>query len=40
MSRKWFDFLLQDMAMAAVLLVTAIGVVGGWIALLKQFGVL
>jgi hypothetical protein len=41
MSRKWVDFLfLQEMAVATVLLATVIGVVGGWIALLKQFGLL
>lgn len=41
MSRKWMDWLfLQDMAVALLLLAITGGVVGGWIALLKLFGVL
>lgn len=41
MTKKWRDPLfLQDIGVAIVVLAAAGGIIGGWIALLKQFGAL
>lgn len=38
---KWRDpLMLQDIGVALMVLTIAGGVIGGWVALLKQFGVL